>query len=143
MSPASVDDPEPRLINCLINIEEALVLQNPKRDKAERCDGEVCSVSDLFSEPMLHLIDQSDGLDSVVSGLSRQPDNERIGWEPIVLVEDSCAVVDDFLPFARAEGFHLQRHVLSDQLGRACLKSRLYADVLVILRTDRLGYFLD
>src|SRR5207249_5044987 len=143
MSPASVDDPEPRLINCFINVEEALVLQNAKRDKTEGRHSEVCSVSNLFSQPVFHLIDQPDGLDRVVSSLSRQPDNERVGWEPVVLVEDSCAVVDDFLPFARAEGFHLQRHVLPDQLSRACLKTRLYADVLVILRTDRLGYFLD
>src|SRR6266571_1166894 len=109
MSPASVDDPEPRLINCFINVEEALVLQNAKRDKTEGRHSEVCSVSNLFSQPVLHLIDQ--------------PDSERIGWEPIVLVEDSRAVVDDFLPFARAEGFHLQRHVLPDQLSRACLKT--------------------
>ena len=143
MSPASVDDPEPRLINCFIDIEESFVLQNSQRDKAERRDSEMGSVSNLFSEPMFHLVDQSDGLDRVVSSLSRQPDNERVGWEPVVLVEDSCAVVDDFLPFARAEGFHLQRHVLSDQLSRACLKSRLYADVLVILSTDCFGYFPD
>src|SRR5207249_5458292 len=143
MSPASVDDPEPCFIYRFINIEEALVLQNAKRDKTEGRHSEVCSVSNLFSQPVFHLIDQPDGLDRVVSSLSRQPDNERVGWEPVVLVEDSCAVVDDFLPFARAEGFHLQRHVLSDQLSRACLKSRLYADVLVILSTDCFGYFPD
>src|SRR6266487_4438493 len=123
MSPASVDDPESRLINRFIDIEEALVLQNAQRHKAEWGHSEVGAVSDLLSEPMFHFIDQPDGLDRVVSGLSRQPDNERIGWEPIVLVEDSRAVVDDFLPFARAEGFHLQRHVLPDQLSRACLKT--------------------
>src|SRR5437867_10515173 len=143
MSPASVDDPEPRLIYRFINIEEALVLQNAQRDKAEGRNGEVCSVSNLFSQPVLHLIDQPDGLDRVISSLSRQPDNERIGWEPVVLVEDSCAVVDDFLPFARAEGFHLQRHVFADELSGAGLKSRLDADVLVILRPDRIRYFLD
>src|SRR2546425_777887 len=95
----SVDDPEPRLIYRFVDVEESLVLQNAQRDKAEGRDGEVCPVSNLFSQPVLHLIDQSDGLDRVVSSLSRQPDNERIGWEPIVLVEDSGAVVDDFLPF--------------------------------------------
>src|SRR5947199_7219550 len=143
MSPASVDDPEPRLIYRFTNIEEALVLQNAQRDKAEGRHSEVCSVSNLFSQPVFHLIDQPDGLDRVISSLSRQSDNERVGWEPVVLVEDSRAVVDEFLPFARAEGFHLQRHVLSDQLSRACLKSRLYADVLVILSTDCFGYFPD
>src|SRR2546426_8811523 len=143
MSPASVNDPKPRLINCFIDIEESLVLQNAKRDKTEGRHSEVCSVSNLFSQPVLHLIDQPDGLDRVVSSLSRQPDNERVGWEPIVLVEDSRAVVDDFLPFARAEGFHLQRHVFANEFGGACLKSRLDANVPVILRTDCFGYFLD
>src|SRR5947199_10701097 len=133
MSPASVDDPEPRLIYRFINIEEALVLQNAQRDKAEGRNGEVCSVSNLFSQPVLHLIDQPDGLDRVISSLSRQPDNERIGWEPVVLVEDSCAVVDYFLPFARAEGFHLQRQVFADELGRSCLESGLYNYVIVIV----------
>src|SRR5437016_6512821 len=123
MSPASVNDPEPRLINSLINIEEALVLQNTQRDKAERRDGEVCSVPNLFSETMLHLIDQPDSLDRIVSGFSGQPDYDRVGWEPIVLVEDSCAIVDHFLPLARAERFHLQRHVFADKLCRPCLES--------------------
>src|SRR5205807_6513838 len=123
MSPASVDDPEPRLIYCFVDVEEALVLQNAQGDKAERRDGEVGPVSDLFSEPMLHSIDQPDGLDCIVSGLSRQSYDEGVGWEPVVLVEDSCSVVDDFLPFAGAEGFHLQRHVFADELGGACLKS--------------------
>src|SRR5436309_16026046 len=123
MSPASVDDPEPRLINCFIDIEESFVLQNSQRDKAERRDSEMGSVSNLFSEPMVHLVDQSDGLDRVVSGLSRQSYDEGVGWEPVVLVEDSCAVVDDFLPFARAEGFHLQGHVFADELSGAGLKS--------------------
>src|SRR3989442_15266273 len=143
MSPASVDYPEPRLIYCLVDVEEGLVLQNTQRDKAEGSDSEVGPVCDLFSEPMLHTIDQPDGLDRVVSGLSRQSHYERVGWEPVVLVEDSCAVVDDFLPFARAEGFHLQRHVFADELSGAGLKSRLDADVLVILRPDRIRYFLD
>src|SRR6266567_3165661 len=101
VSPASVDDPEPRLIYCFVDVEEALVLQNAQRDKAERRNSEVSSVSDLFSEPMLHLIDQPDGLNRIVRSLSGQSDDERVGWEPVVLVEDSCAVVDDFLPFAR------------------------------------------
>src|SRR6266571_412951 len=94
---------------------------NAQRDKAERRDSEVCPVSDLFSEPMLHLIDQSNRLNRIVSGLSGQSYNEGVSWEPVVLVEDSCAVVDDLLPFARTEGFHLQRHVLPDQLSGACL----------------------
>src|SRR5713226_3958143 len=121
MSPASVDYPEPRLIYCLVDVEEGLVLQNTQRDKAEGRDGEVCSVSDLFSESMFHLIDQPDGLDRVVSGLSRQSYDEGVGWEPVVLVEDSCAVVDDFLPFAGAERFHLQGHIFADQFSGACL----------------------
>src|SRR6267143_2564804 len=143
MSPASVDYPEPRLIYCFVDVEEGLVLQNTQRDKAEGRDGEVCSVSDLFSESMFHLIDQPDGLDLVVSGLSRQSHYERVSREPVVLVEDSCAVVNDLLPFARAERFHLQRHVFPNELSGACLKSRLDTDVLVILRTDCFGYFLD
>src|SRR5436309_8175286 len=123
MSPASVDDPEPRLINCFIDIEESFVLQNSQRDKAERRDSEMGSVSNLFSEPMFHLVNQSDGLDRVVSGLSRQSYDEGVGWEPVVLVEDSRAVVNDLLPFARAERFHLQRHVFADQLSGTCLKA--------------------
>src|SRR5947199_8845184 len=106
MSPASVDDPEPRLINCFIDIEESFVLQNSQRDKAERRDSEMGSVSNLFSEPMFHLVDQSDGLDRVVSSLSRHSDKELLGWEPLVLVEDSGPVLVDFLPFARLEGFN-------------------------------------
>src|SRR2546425_106642 len=66
MSPASVDDPEPRLIYCFVDVEEALVLQNTQRDKAERSHSEVSPVSDLFSEPMLHTVDQPDGFDCVV-----------------------------------------------------------------------------
>src|SRR5438094_8282941 len=116
MSPASVDDPEPRLVYRFINIEESLVLQNSQRDKAEGRDGEVCSVSDLFSEPVFHLVDQSDGLDRVVSGLSRQSYDEGVGWEPVVLVEDSRAVVNDLLPFSRAERCELQVHVLADHV---------------------------
>src|SRR6266702_5717428 len=136
MSPASVDDPEPRLIYCFVDVEEALVLQNAQWDKAERRDSEVCPVSDLFSEPVLHLIDQSDRLNRIISSLSGQSDDECVCWEPVVLVEDSRAVVDYFLPFARTEGFHLQRHVLANELSGTCLESRLDADVLVILRTD-------
>src|SRR3989442_1496279 len=143
MSPASVDDPEPRFIYCFVDVEEALVLQNTQRDEAERRHSEVGSVSDLFSEPMLHQIDQPDGLNCIVGGLSRQPHDEGVGWEPIVLIEDTCPIVDDFLPFARAEGFHLQRHILADELSGAGLKSRLDADVLVILRTNCIRYFLD
>src|SRR5882762_4450757 len=112
MSPASVNDPEPRLINRFINIEEALVLQDAQRDKTERCYCEVCSVSDLFPEPMLHLVDQPDRLDRIISRLPRQSYDNRVSWEPVVLVENSRPVVDDLLPLARAEGFHLQRHVL-------------------------------
>src|SRR5947208_16031932 len=98
MSPASVDDPEPRLIYRFIDIEESLVLQNAQRDKAEGRDGEVCCVSNLFSEPMFHLVDQSDGFDRVVSGLSRQSYDEGVVWAPVVVVEASVAVVDDLLP---------------------------------------------
>src|SRR5437660_6597982 len=123
MSPASVDDPEPRLIYCFVDVEEALVLQNAQRDKAEGRHSEVGPVSNLFSEPVLHPIDQPDGLNCIVSGLSWQSYDERVGREPVVLVEDSCAVVYDFLPFARAERFHLQRHVFADELSGARLKT--------------------
>src|SRR6266571_1149819 len=121
MSPASVDDPEPRLVYRFVDVEEALVLQNAQRDKAERRYSEVSSVSDLFSKPMLHLIDQSNCLNCIVSSLSWQSYDECVGGEPVVLVEDSCAVVDDFLPFAGAEGFHFQGHVFADELRGACL----------------------
>src|SRR6266571_5838315 len=110
VSPASVDDPEPRLIYCFVDVEEALVLQNAQWDKAERRNSEVSSVSDLFSKSMFHLIDQPDRLNRIISSLSGQSDDERVCWEPVVLVEDSGPVVDDFLPFARTERFHLQRH---------------------------------
>src|SRR2546427_12974489 len=123
MSPASVDYPEPRLVYCFVDVEEALVLQNAQRDKAERRYSEVGPVPDLFSEPMLHLIDQSDRLNRIVSSLSWQSYDECVGGEPVVLVEDSGPVVDYFLPFARTERFHLQRHVFADQLGGACFES--------------------
>src|SRR5438132_12541921 len=100
MSPASVDYPEPRLVYCFVDIEEALVLQNAQRDKAERRDSEVSPVSDLFSEPMLHTIDQPDGFDRVVGGLSWQSYDQGVGREPVVLVENACTIVDNFLPFA-------------------------------------------
>src|SRR3989442_6173432 len=123
MSPASVDYPEPRLVYCFVDVEEALVLQNAQRDKAERRDSEVGPVADLFSEPMLHTVDQPDGFDCVVGCLSWQSYDEGVGWEPVVLIEDSCTIVDDFLPLARAERFHLQRHVFADELSGAGLKS--------------------
>src|SRR5437867_12758840 len=88
MPPASIDHPEPRLVNLVIDIVEAALLQNPERNEAERSHSKVRHVTNLLVEPMLHPVDQTYGLHCVLRSLTRQPDNNRIRREPVVLVEN-------------------------------------------------------
>src|SRR5437762_13986927 len=78
---------------------------------------------------MLHPIYKTDSLNRILRSLTRQPDDDRIGWEPVVLVENPRPVIDHILPLVRAERLHLQRHVLFDQLTRTRLKTRLNSNV--------------
>src|SRR2546422_2355551 len=88
---------------------------------------------------MLHAIYQPDSLNRILRSLSRQPDDDRVGWEPVVLVEDPCPVIDDVLPLVRAERLHLQRHVLLDEFARSRLETRLDSDVPLASLQDDLG----
>src|SRR5437667_9862449 len=78
---------------------------------------------------MLHPIYQTDSLHCILRSLTRQPDDDRVGWEPVVLVEYPRPVIDHILPLVRAERVHLQRHVLLDQRTRTRLQTRLDPNV--------------
>src|SRR5438552_16037574 len=123
--PAPVYDPEACLIDLVVNIVESTLLQHTQRDEAERSHSEVCFDTDLLLQPMLHPIYQPDSLNRILRSLTRQPDDDRVGWEPVVLVEYPRPIIDHILPFVRAERFHLQRHALFDQLTRTSIETRL------------------
>src|SRR5438132_7187048 len=129
VSPATVDDPEACLVDLVVNIVEAALLQHSQRDEAERGHCEVCFDTDLLLQPMLHPIYQTNSLHRILRRLTRQPDDDRVGREPVVLVENPRPVIDHILPLVRAERFHLQRHVLFDQLTRTRLKTRLNSNM--------------
>src|SRR5205807_9288505 len=129
VSPATVDDPEACLIDLVVNIVEAALLQHPQRDEAERGHCEVCFDTDLLLQPMLHPIYKTDSLNRILRSLTRQPDDDRVGREPVVLVEYPRPVIDHILPLIRTERLHLQRHVLLDQRTRTRLQTRLDSNV--------------
>src|SRR3989442_12566291 len=113
MSPASVDYPEPRLVYCFVDVEEALVLQNAQRDKAERRDSEVGPVSDLFSEPMLHTVDRNRPVDRPYGAWS--PKRDRKPGARHCHAPELCASArpDEDEPLHRSERLHIDAQVFS------------------------------
>src|SRR2546425_8511336 len=71
--PAAVYDPEASLVNLVVNIVKALVLEHSQRDKAQRSHGKVSLASNLFWKPLLHKVEKPDRFDSVLSSFPRQP----------------------------------------------------------------------
>src|SRR5205823_8206355 len=136
-------DPEACLIDLVVNIVESTLLQHPQRDEAERGYCEVCFDTNLLLQPMLHPIYKTDSLHRVLRRLTRQPDDDRVGREPVVLVEYPRPVIDHILPFVRAERFHLQRHVLLDQRTRTRLQTRLDTNVPLGSLQNSLGNVPD
>src|SRR5207245_4131675 len=129
MPPATVYDPESCLIHLIVNIVESALLQDPQWDEAERSHCEVCFDTDFLLQPVLHPIYETDSLHRILGRLPRQPNDDGVGREPVVLVENPSPVVDHILPLVRAERLHLQRHVLLDQRTRTRLQTRLDSNV--------------
>src|SRR5207237_1054488 len=92
---------------------------------------------------MLHPIYQTDSLHRILRRLPRQPDDDRVSREPVVLVEYPRTIVDDILPLVRAERLHLQRHVLLNQLTRTRLQARLDSNVPLGSLQNSLGNVPD
>src|SRR5439155_26396683 len=84
-----------------------------------------------------------DSLHRILRRLTRQPDDDRVGREPVVLVEYPRPVIDHLLPSVRAERIHLQRHVLFDQLTRTRLKTRLNSNMPLGSLQNSLGNIPD
>src|SRR5437667_4131415 len=141
--PAPVNDPETCLVDLVVNIVEAALLQHPQRDEAERGHREVCFDTDLLLQPMLHPIYKTDSLNRILRSLTRQPDDDRVSREPVVLVENPRPVIDHILPLVRAERLHLQGHVLLDQGTRTRLKTRLDSNMPLGSLQNSLGNVPD
>ena len=71
--PASVDDPETGLIDLVVDVVKALVLENSQRDEAQWSNSEVSLAANLSRKPFLHKVDESDGFNSILGGFSREP----------------------------------------------------------------------
>src|SRR5207247_10330276 len=116
---------------------------HPPADEAETRDCEVWFDTDLLLPPGLDPIYETASLHRILGRLPRQPNDDGVGREPVVLVENPSPVIDHILPLIRTERLHLQRHVLLDQLTRTRLQTRLDPNVPLGSLQNSLGNISD